>query len=161
MTPMYGPAVRCKRFPRSWRYGLASMYPASDWSMWLQALMDISARVNSLADKPRAGYQGHQGSYAPGRPILHRRLILSQTSAGKSRYCKLRHRYSPCLGLFLCSRLGGRSFVPACGLRGAPRARTVKAGRRGDVATCAGVSRPRLDGPEHGARIKQVGAHWS
>src|SRR5215470_13338752 len=67
--------------------------------------MDISARVNSLADKPRTGYQGHQGSYAPGRPILHRRLILSQTSAGKSRYCKLRHRYSPCLGLFLCSRL--------------------------------------------------------
>src|SRR6516162_3513713 len=48
--------------------------------------MDISARVNSLADKPRTGYRGHQGSYAPGRPILHRRLILSQTSAGNS--CK-------------------------------------------------------------------------
>src|SRR6516165_12620681 len=46
--------------------------------------MDISARVNSLADKPRTGYRGHQGSYAPGRPILHRRLILSQTSAGNS-----------------------------------------------------------------------------
>src|SRR5262249_49438949 len=52
----------------------------------LRALMDISARVNSLADKPRTGYRGHQGSYAPGRPILHRRLILSQTSAGNS--CK-------------------------------------------------------------------------
>jgi hypothetical protein len=33
--------------------------------------------------------QGHQCSYAPGRPILHHRLILSQTSAGK---LKLRHR---------------------------------------------------------------------
>src|SRR6516225_5269245 len=29
---------------------------------------------------------GHQYSHAPGRPILHRRLILSQTSAGNS--CK-------------------------------------------------------------------------
>src|SRR6516165_8409559 len=47
--------------------------------------MDISARVNSLADKPRTGYRGHQGSYAPGRPILHRRLILSQTSAGTTK----------------------------------------------------------------------------
>jgi hypothetical protein len=52
----------------------------------LLAIMDISARVNSLPDKPRTGYQGHQGSYAPGRPILHRRFILSQTSAGNS--CK-------------------------------------------------------------------------
>src|SRR5215813_5519125 len=31
MTRMYGPAVRCKRFRRSGRYGLASMYPASAW----------------------------------------------------------------------------------------------------------------------------------
>src|SRR6516165_4724828 len=93
MTPLYGPAVRCKRFPRSWRCGLASMYPASDWSMWLQALMDISARVNSLADKPRTGCRGHQGSYAPGRPILHRRLILSQTSAGKGVLANLTESY--------------------------------------------------------------------
>jgi hypothetical protein len=28
------------------------------------------------------GHSGHQCSHAPGRPILHRRLILSQTSAG-------------------------------------------------------------------------------
>jgi len=26
---------------------------------------------------------GHQGSHTPGRPVLHRRLILSQDSAGK------------------------------------------------------------------------------
>jgi hypothetical protein len=32
------------------------------------------------------GHQGHQGSQAPGRPILHLRLILSQTSAGKLGY---------------------------------------------------------------------------
>src|SRR6516164_8172143 len=33
LTPMYGPAVRCKRFRRSWRCGLASMYQASGWSI--------------------------------------------------------------------------------------------------------------------------------
>src|SRR5215210_5322099 len=44
---------------------------------------------------------------------------------------------------------GGRSFVPTCGCEGAPRARAVEAGRRDDVAACASVSRPRLDGSEH------------
>jgi hypothetical protein len=34
MTLMYGPAVRCKRVSSIWRTcGLASMYPASDWSV--------------------------------------------------------------------------------------------------------------------------------
>ncbi len=37
--------------------------------------MDISARATSLADRPRRGHLGHQGSHAPGRPILH--LYLS------------------------------------------------------------------------------------
>ena len=47
MTPMYGPAVRCKRFRRSWRCGLASMYPASDWSALCSEPSWISARVRS------------------------------------------------------------------------------------------------------------------
>src|SRR5262249_42896093 len=51
----------------------------------------------------------------------------------------------------------GRSFVPARGCTGARRARAVKARRRDDVAAYASVPRPRLDGPEHGANIKQVG----
>jgi len=33
--------------------------------------MDISARAFSLADRPRTGHLGHQGSQAPGRPVLH------------------------------------------------------------------------------------------
>jgi len=52
--------------------GPASMYPVSDWS-W------------SAPDHhgyQRAGHLRHQCSHAPGRPILHRRLILSQSSAG-------------------------------------------------------------------------------
>jgi len=37
----------------------------------LLAIMDISARAISLADRPRPGHLGHQCSHAPGRPILH------------------------------------------------------------------------------------------
>src|SRR6266850_3219128 len=33
--------------------GLASMYPAFDWSVVLRAIMDISARAISLADRPQ------------------------------------------------------------------------------------------------------------
>ena len=37
----------------------------------LRAIMDISARAISLADRPRPGHSGHQCSHAPGRPNLH------------------------------------------------------------------------------------------
>ena len=69
--PMYGPAVRCKKFRRIGGGGLASMYPAFDWSHLLRAIMDISARAFSLADRPRLGHLGHQCSHALGRPNLH------------------------------------------------------------------------------------------
>jgi hypothetical protein len=49
--------------------GLASMYPAFDWSVVLLAIMDISAPAISLADRPRLGHLGHQCSQAPGRPV--------------------------------------------------------------------------------------------
>ena len=44
--------------------GLASMYPAFDWSVLLRATMDISARAISLADRPQLGHLGHQCSHA-------------------------------------------------------------------------------------------------
>ena len=50
----------------------------------LRAIMGISARAISLADRPQRGHSGHQCSHAPGRPILHLVLVLSQTSAGKT-----------------------------------------------------------------------------
>jgi hypothetical protein len=88
-----GPAVRCKRFRRSWRCGLASMYPASDWSNVLPAIMDISAHAISLRDRPETGHVGYQCSHAPERPILHRRLILSQTSGrGSNGSAPMRNR---------------------------------------------------------------------
>jgi hypothetical protein len=41
------------------------------WSAGLRAIMDISARASSLADRPQLGHLGHQCSHAPGRPNLH------------------------------------------------------------------------------------------
>src|SRR5437016_4085979 len=51
--------------------GLASMYPAFRWSDVLRAIMDISARASSLADRLQLSHLGHQCSHAPGRPNLH------------------------------------------------------------------------------------------
>ena len=46
--PMYGPAVRRKRFSSiCWLCGLASMYPASRWSVFCSGPPWISARVRS------------------------------------------------------------------------------------------------------------------
>jgi len=62
--------------------GLASMYPAFDWSLLL-AIMDISALASSLADRPQLGHSGHQCSQAPGRPNLH--LISSSRRPRRAR----------------------------------------------------------------------------
>jgi hypothetical protein len=73
---MYGQAVRRKRF---WRdVGLWSCINVSGLGLelvMLPAIMDISARAISLADRPLVGHLGHQCSHAPGRPNLH--LVLS------------------------------------------------------------------------------------
>ena len=70
-------------FRRSGSCGLASMYPASGWSVLCSGPSWISARMRSDSRSGLdRGHLGHQCSHAPGRPILHPRLILSQTSAG-------------------------------------------------------------------------------
>ena len=87
-----------------------------------------------------------------GPPSL---LILSQTSAG-NRMWVLRHRWL-LIGAVPLFVPWGRSFVPACGCHWAPRAGAVKAGRRAWLASGTGVSRPCLDGTEHGATLKRIG----
>jgi hypothetical protein len=92
----------------------------------LRAIMDISARAVSLPVRPRPGRSGHQCSHAPGRPILHRRLDLSQTSAGKLRLSYVIDSSSfDVVPLFVP---GGRSFVPAWACRRARARREDHAG---------------------------------
>ena len=146
-------------FRRSGRYGLASMYPASAWSglcsgpSWDQRACDL------ISGQASTGPSGSPVFACAGKTDLHRRLILSQTSAGKLIMSSVAPHFCA-VPLFVP---GGRSFVPTCGFRGAPRAGPVKVGRRACLAPRAGVARPRLGGPEHGARIKRVGTrlHWS
>jgi hypothetical protein len=45
--PMYGPAVRCKRFRRVGVIGLASMYPVFELELFRPGPLWISARVRS------------------------------------------------------------------------------------------------------------------
>ena len=120
----------------------------------LRAIMDISARAFSLADRPRSGHSGHQCSHALGRPILH--LVSSSRRPRLETLIGLRHR------LLLISRSSfvrakGRSFVPARRTSIASRAGAVKAGRRAGLAARSGVARLRLDRAEHGARITRLG----
>jgi hypothetical protein len=80
--------------------------------------------------------------------------ILSQTSAGKGvGYVIDRFLTSPCSFV-----RAWRSFLRP-GLRAQTRRAqgAVKAGRRSVLTSCSTAARPRLDGPEHGARIKQAG----
>jgi hypothetical protein len=68
---MVRPCV-ARELSSSWRMcGLASMYPAFDWSMWCSGPSWISARVRPHYRKGLMGHLGHQCSHAPGRPILH------------------------------------------------------------------------------------------
>jgi len=79
----------------------------------LRAIMDISARAFSLADRPRMGHVGHRGSHAPGRPILH--LVSSSRRPRQARLLGcLSNTYdnSAALGLPTCSR--DYNSAPSC-----------------------------------------------
>ena len=148
-----GPAVRCKRF-------------SSIWPM--RSCINVSGLCLERVAPGHHGYQracdliSGQASTGPfGSPVFAcagktdppSRLILSQTSAGK---VWATSSITPHLVQFLCScRAAVPSSRPA--RAGAPRARAVKAGRHAGAAPRSGVSRPRLDGPEHGATLKPVG----
>src|SRR5690348_11495894 len=49
----------------------------------LRAIMDISAHAILLADRPRRAIRVTRVRTRREEPVLHRRLILSQNSAGK------------------------------------------------------------------------------
>lgn len=137
--------------------GLASMYPASDWSVVYSGPSWISARVRS---DERTGLDQAIWVTSVRMRREDRTSISSHPLAdlGWKLLTGLRHR------LLLMSRSSfvrakGRSFVPARRTSIASRAGAVKAGRRAWLAAGSGVARLRLDRAEHGAKIKRVGRH--
>lgn len=148
LTLMYGPAVRCKSFESIGQ--IRSCINVSDLCLErvvLRAIMGISAHAISLPDRPRPGHLGHQCSHAPGRPILHSRLILSQTSAGRLTTSSIAPHF--------CSFV--RAWWPFVrpGLR--VQARRAQGPSRLAVAWASPLASMLpghvLYGPEHGARI--------
>ena len=149
--PMYGPAVRRKRFSRS--VGFAVLHQC------------IRPLIGACCAPGHHGYQRawvlirRQASNGAIWVTRFRRrredrssisFILSQTSAGKRGLC---HLLSP----DQCSsfvRAISRSFVPACACSGASRAGAVKAWPSRSALHHVCVSRPGLDGREH---LTQVG----
>jgi len=98
-----------------------------------------------LSGQVSMDHSGHQCSHAPGRPILH--LVLS--SRRPRRETGLCHR----LLLFSSFVRAMRPFLrPGLPLFGASRAGAVKTGR--SLRPPVGLG---LDGPEHGATLKQIG----
>src|SRR5882762_10287337 len=151
---MVRPCV-ARRFRRIGGGGLASMYPASDWSVLCSGPSWISARVRSHY---RTGLDWTIWVTSVRTRREDRSSILSCPLAdlGWKLLIGLRHRLLLISRSFFV-RAKGRSFVPARRTSIAPRAGAVKAGRHAWLAAGSGVARLRLDGAEHGARIKRVG----
>ncbi len=155
MTRMYGPAVRRKRFRRSGGFAvlhqcirpLIGAVCAPGHHGYQRACVLISGQASN-------GPNGSPGFACAGKTGPPSRFILSQTSAGKTGLC---HRSL----LDQCS-----SFVRAMRPFLRPGLRVFRGiarrGRQGWPSRLAlhhvGVSWPRLDGPEHGATLTQVGA---
>ena len=153
LAHMYGPAARRKRVSSICRLGLASMYPASDWSSapghhgYQRACVLIRGQASN-------GPCGPPVFASAGKTVLHlvsssRRprqvtIVGAMSSLAPHRCSSFVRAMRPFL------RPGLRLF------RGAARR-----GRQGWPSRLAhlwlGISRPRLDGPEHGATLTQIG----
>src|SRR5215470_6381361 len=129
---MYGPAARRKRFRRSGGFAvlhqcirpLIGAVCAPGHHGYQRACVLITGQASS------GGHLGHQGSHAPGRPVLH--LVSS------SRRPRQENGTMSSLSPDRCSsfvRAVSRSFTPACACSGARRAGTVKAGCRAWLST--------------------------
>jgi len=82
--PMYGPAVRRKRLRRDDGGGLASMYPAFDWSVFAPGHHGYQRACDLISGQASTGPFGSPVLACAGKTEPPSLLILSQTSAGKS-----------------------------------------------------------------------------
>jgi len=100
---MVRPCV-ARRLRRIGGGGLASMYPASEWSI-CSGPSWISARVGShYRTGLDRGHLGHQCSHALGRPILH--LVLFSRRPRLETVDRVTSSLAPDIAQFLCSSQG-------------------------------------------------------
>jgi hypothetical protein len=154
MTHMYGPAVRCKRFS-----SIRQIWSCINVSgLWLERVVlpghhGYQRACDLISGQASTGPLGSPVFACAGKTDLHRRLILSQTLAGKLTRSSIAPHLAFAVPLFVP---GGGSFVPACACR-----RAAHRGRQGwpwrwpspSLRCCQAA----LDGAEHGARITPDG----
>jgi hypothetical protein len=104
LTPLYGPAVRCKRFVDLVVSGLASMYPVSSWSRFAPDHHGYQRACDLINGQASTGHRGHQCSHAPGRPILH--LYLSSRRPRLETVDRVTSSLAPHTVQLLCSSQG-------------------------------------------------------
>ena len=133
--------------------GLASMYPASDWSVCAPGHHGHQRAYVLISRQASSGPFGSPDFACAVKTDPPSRLILSQPSAELGRRCYVIAAFLiVAVPLFVPE---GRSIVPACSSCRAPRAGAVKTGRPRRPPTGLG-----LDGSEHGATVMQVGTKW-
>ena len=129
------------------------MYPASDWSICSGPLISARGRSHYRIGLDRAiritsvRTRREDRSSISSFPLAD---LGGQTDEANSSLCSSSHA----VPLFVPE---DGSFVPARTSSKASRAGAVKAGRRAVLTSRTAIARPRLDGAEHGARIKRVG----
>src|SRR5216684_395539 len=84
--------------------GLASMYPASSWSCFAPDHHGYQRACDLISGQASTGHLGHQGSHAPGRPILH--LYLSSRRPRLKTVDRVTSSLAPYFVQFLCSSQG-------------------------------------------------------
>src|SRR6266404_1294623 len=102
--PLYGPAVRCKRFVELAVSGLASMYPVSSWSCFAPDHHGYQRACDLINGQASTGHLGHQCSHAPGRPILH--FVLSSRRPRLETVDRVTSSLARYFAQFLCSSQG-------------------------------------------------------
>src|SRR6516162_10967836 len=133
--------------------GLASMYPASGWSVCAPGHHGYQRACVLISGQTSNGPFGSPGFACAVKTDPPSRLILSQTSAELGRRCYVIAAFLiVAVPLFVPE---GRSIVPACSSCRAPRTGAVRIGRRWRPPEGLG-----LDSSEHGATLTQVGTKW-
>ena len=131
-----------------WQYGLASMYPVSPWSSFAPDHHGYQRARDVITGQASTGPFGSPVFACAGKtdPPL---LVSSSRRPRRVDYIINSSSFFMAVPLFAPD---GRSFVPACACR-----RVAHRGRQGWPSRLSCLSRPpaarpRLDGPEHGAR---------
>ena len=109
--------------------GLASMYPASDWSSLSPGHHGNQHACDLISGQASTGHPGHQCSQAPGKPFLH----LFSSSRRPRRAIRLRQGELRLAPNDQAGREAASTSLPAAKLR--PWARTLHAMRASLLAS--------------------------